>query len=86
MHHHYQEWFSPTVICLTKCTFLMSGTLPKSIYLMYPLHNLTHIIHCFTNSDKKPENALLYGLDQLYPLLDFGDLFFTKPGKMEKIY
>ncbi len=24
-----QKWFTPSVICLTKCTFLGSDTLPK---------------------------------------------------------
>ena len=30
--HFCQEWFSLSVICLIKCTFLRSDTLPKSIF------------------------------------------------------
>ena len=36
-----QDWFSPSVICLIKCTFLRLDTLPKSIWIFweYPDQN-----------------------------------------------
>ena len=30
-----QEWFRPSVICLTKCTFFRSGTSGKLMYVLY---------------------------------------------------
>ena len=35
-----QEWLTPRVICLTNCTFLGSGTLPKCQQVMYPIQTL----------------------------------------------